>query len=129
MLRSHYADLCLAVSDNPDVFGSNLVQYGFAKQTTVTGIVGTLGITNYQKSSKLLEVVDSRFNTSTPGQSAKDFFDCFVLILGNKLGHNDIAQALVATYSKLKYYAGINISERDHIIFLAACVYMHLAVQ
>ena len=100
VLHNHYADLSLAISDNIDVFASNLVQYRFAPQTTVTGIVSTLGVNNYQKATKLLEIVDSRFKTSSSGQSAKEFFNNFVLILATKLEHNNIAQALVASYSK-----------------------------
>ena len=54
-----------------------------------------------KKATKLLEIVDSQFNkTSTRGQSARAFFNKFVLILANKLKRNDIAQSLVTTYSK-----------------------------
>ena len=100
MLQSHYAHLSSAVNDNLDAFGSYLVEYKFAEQSEVAEIVSAQGDSNNEKATKLLEIVDSQFKTSTRGQSARAFFDKFVLILSNKLKRNDIAQSLVTTYSK-----------------------------
>ena len=109
MLQSHYADLSSAINDKLDAFGSYLVECKFAKQPEVIAIVSAQGDTNNKKATKLLEIVDSRFKTSTQGQSARAFFDKFVLFMANKLKRTDIAQSLVATYSKS--YLGIGIDE------------------
>ena len=92
MLQSHYADLSSAVNDdNLYAFGTDLVECKFAEQSKV----------NNKNTTELLEIVDSQFNkTSMRGQSARAFFNDFVLILANKLKRNDIAQSLVTTYSK-----------------------------
>ena len=98
-LQKHFADLNLAINE-PEVFGTNMVQYGLATQTTVAGIVGTLGFSNYQKANKLLQLIDSRLKTTTPRELAKAHFDKFVLIVANVLNRVDIADSLVASYSK-----------------------------
>ena len=106
MLQSHYADLSSAVNDNLVAFGSYLVEYKFASQSEATVIVSAQGDTN--KATKLLDIVDSQFKASTRGQSARAFFDKFVLILANKLKRNDIAQSLITIYSKSCLGIGIN---------------------
>ena len=103
MLQSHYARISLAVNDNLVAFGSDLVECKLAEQSEVTVIVSN------KDTTKLLEIVDSHFKTSTSGQSARAFFDKFVLILANKLNCNDIAQSLVTTYSKSCLRIGNNI--------------------
>ena len=100
MLQSHYADLSSAINDKLDAFGSYLVECKFAEQSEVTAIVSAQGDTNNKKATKLLEIVDSRFKTSTQSQSARAFFNKLLLFLANKLKRNDIAQSLVTTYSK-----------------------------
>ena len=102
MLQSHYADLSLAVNNDLVAFGSYLVECKFAEQSKVTVIVSN------KDTTKLLEIVDKHFKTSTQGQSARAFFDKFVLILANKMKCIDIAQSLVTTYSKSCLEIGID---------------------
>lgn len=99
VLQKHFADLNTAVTD-PDMFGANLVQCGLAAQTTVAGIVSTLGVSNFQKTNKLLQIVDSRLRTTARREHAKDHFDNLVQIVANVLDRVDIANSLVASYSK-----------------------------
>ena len=99
MLQEHFAILNSAVID-PDVFGVNMVQCGLAAQTTVASIVDPLGFSTYQKANKLLQLLDSRLKTTTPRELAKAHFDKFVLIVANVLNRVDIAESLVASYSK-----------------------------
>ena len=100
VLQEHFADLNSAVATNPEVFGTNMVQYRFATQTTVAGIVDTLGFSNYQKANKLLQLVDSRLKTTTPREHAMAHFDNIVLIVANVLNRVDTAESLVTSYSK-----------------------------
>ena len=103
MLQVHYAVLNRVISTNPDMFGAHLVQDGFTAQSTIDGIVNTLGLTNYQKAIKLLAVVECRFKTTLSREFARDFFDKLVLTVANHLNRVDIAEDLIATYSKSVY--------------------------
>ena len=101
MLQRHTADLNQAIQNNPSLFGQHLVQRGLAVPTTVTGIVDTLGISDYQKGSKLLNLVDSKLQTAGTKENARKYFNSFLVIIARPLGHRDIAESLVATLSKL----------------------------
>lgn len=87
----------MAVTD-PGPFGQLLVQEGFAEPQTVTGIVTTMGLNNYQKVSQLLQIVDARIKTS---QNATEMFQKFVQMFQDPLGLNrkDLAQRLIQSYS------------------------------
>ena len=100
VLQSHYAQLHFAVMVDPDFFGKHLVQCGFATQTEISGIVGTLGYSNYQKTSLLLQIVGSRFWSATSREGARNLFNQLVLLFANRLIRVDIAEALITTYSK-----------------------------
>ena len=99
VLHSHYAQLKEAIND-PELFGSYLVQYEFAPLTPVDGIVNTVGFSNPQKASKLLEIAGSRIRTATSKDDARHFFNQIILIFAHRLNRADIADALIATYSK-----------------------------
>ena len=102
VLQCHYAQLHNAVVD-PDFFGTHLVQCGFATQTEILGIVGTLGYSNYQKTTHLLQIVGCRFLSATSRENARNFFNQLVLIFANHLDRVDIAEALITTYSKSEW--------------------------
>ena len=99
VLQRYYAQLNEAIND-PVLFGAYLVQYEFAPQATVDGIVNTLGFSNPQKASKLLEIVGTRIRTATSKDDARHFFNQIVLIFAHRLNRADIADALIATCSK-----------------------------
>ena len=103
VLRRHTADLnqvIAAAPTNPVLLGQQLVQHGFAVQTTVGGIVNTPGITDYQKGSQLLNLVDSKIRTAGTKAKARKYFDDFLKIITGHMGQLDIAESLVATFSK-----------------------------
>ena len=100
VLQAHTANLNQALSDNPGLFASQLVQCGFTVPPTVSNIVDTMGFSNYQKASKLLSIVDARIRTASSREVARSFFDNLVVIVAYHLGHLHIAEALVATYSE-----------------------------
>ena len=102
VLKSHFAQLHEAVV-NPDVFGTHLMQCGFATFTDISGIVSTLGYSNHQKMSQLLEIACSRIRTATSKESARNLFNQLVLIFANCLDRVDIADALITTYSKSEW--------------------------
>ena len=103
VIQQHYADLNLAISENVEVFGAHLVQYGYCTQTAMTNITGTLGHSSYHKASRLLSMVDARIKTSPSKESARKMFDYLVQILAHKLSHYNLAQALVDSCSKCVY--------------------------
>ena len=102
VLHEHAADLTSAIATNPSLFGQHLVQSGFAVQATVTGIVTTLGIDNYQKGTRLLSLVNSKLQTAGTKENIRKYFNDFLLIITYPMGHRDIAELLVATFSKLE---------------------------
>ena len=101
VLESHYAQLLEAVV-NPDVFGTHLVQCGFATSTDISSVVSSVAFSNHQKMTQLLEIVCSRIRTAIPRDSARTLFDKLVLIFANHLDRFDIADALITDYSKSK---------------------------
>ena len=101
VLQRYTADLALAIAANPSLFGQHLVQHGLAVQITVAGIVDTLGITDYQKGSILLSLVDSKLRTAGTRENATKYFNDFLLIIAYPMGHRDLAELVVATFSKL----------------------------
>lgn len=100
VLQSHYAVLSLVIAGNPNAFGNYLVQFDFANALTIRACTDALGLSNSDKAGKLLGLVDSRLETATSKDSARNLFNYLVLIFA-KLNHSDIAQALVDTYSEL----------------------------
>lgn len=98
VLQSHYAHLHYAVVD-PEFFGAHLVEYEFATLTEISGITCTLGYSNYQKTSRLLNLIGARF-CSASRENAMNLFNKFVLIFAEHLKCLDIAEALITTYSK-----------------------------
>ena len=103
VLQRHTADLnqvIAAAPTNPPLLGQQLVQHGFAVRTTVNGIVNTLGITDYQKGSQLLSLVDSKLRTAGTKENARTYFNDFLVIIAGPLGQCDIAESLVSTFSK-----------------------------
>ena len=101
ILQEHTADLTSVIATNPSLFGQHLVQCGLAVQTTVTSIMDTLGVANYVKGGRLLGLVDTKIGTTGSKQNARKYFDDFLLIIAYPMGHRDIAESLVAIYSKL----------------------------
>ena len=105
VLQRHTADLNQAIAaapTNPPLFGQQLVQHGFAVQTTVGGIANTLGFNDYQKGSQLLNLVYSKIRTARTKANARRYFDDFLMIIAGSLGQRDIAESLVVTFSKLR---------------------------
>ena len=102
VLQAHTADLSQVLSIDPDQFGSQLVQHRFAAYPTISGIISTLGISNYQKATKLLTIVDSRIRTAPSREVARNLFNTVVQIVAYPMGHLHVAEALVATCSELK---------------------------
>ena len=100
VLQEHTANLTQAVATNPSLFGQHLVQHGFAVQITVAGIVDTLGISDYQKGAKLLNIVDSNIRTTGTRDSTRKYFDVFLQILAYPMGQLGVAKSLVAAFSK-----------------------------
>ena len=98
MLQRSCTKVINAVSTNPVLFGTHLVEQGFTANT-VSGIVNTSGLSNYDKAFRLLNIVDTRLRTSSR-DFAKVFFDNLVLILNKHLKFVEVAEELVATYSK-----------------------------
>ena len=101
VLQAHNADLSQVLSIDPDQFGSLLVQYGFATHPTISGIVSTLGVSNYQKATKLLTIVDSRIRTASSREAARNLFNTVVQIVAYPMGQLHLAETLVATCSEL----------------------------
>ena len=101
VLQEHTADLTLAIATNPPLFGQHLVQRGLAVQTTVDGNVNTLGFTDYEKGMKLLSLVKTKIRTTGSKENARKYFDDFLQIITYPMGYRDLAESLVATYSKL----------------------------
>ena len=102
VLQSYCAELCEAVV-NPDVFGQHLVEYQFATLMDVSGIMTTLGFSNYKMTSLLLQIVNSRFRTATSRKDARILFNNFVLIIANHLDRVDIAEQLITSYRKCEF--------------------------
>ena len=103
VVQRHIADLNQAIGaapTNPVLFGQQLAQHGFAVQATVNGIVNTLGVTDYQKGSQLLNLVDSRIRTAGTKENARRYFNDFLMIILGPMGHHDITESLVATFRK-----------------------------
>ena len=100
VLEKHTADITSAIATNPSMFGQHLVQSGLAVQNTVTGIM-TSGTNDYQKGSQLLGLVGSKVQTAGTKENARKYFNNFLNIIANDMGHHDIAKSLVATFSKL----------------------------
>ena len=102
VLQEHAADLTSVIATNPSLFGQHLVQRGLAVQTTVTGIVDTLGFSDYQKGSKLFNLVDSKIRTTRTSDNARKYFDDFLSIIAYNyaMGHRDVAESLATAFSK-----------------------------
>ena len=99
VLQGSWAKVINAVSTNPVLFGTHLVEEGFTANTTIAGIVNTLGLSDYDKAYRLLSIVDSQLRTSTR-DIARAFFCKLIFILANHLGFDDVAEKLVTAYSK-----------------------------
>ena len=100
MLQSHTADLTRVLAANPPLLGQNLVQYHFASQITVDGIMNTVGVPPYQTTAKLLSLVDSKIRTAGSQERTREYFNDFLTILAGPMECSDIAQRL-ADASKL----------------------------
>ena len=100
VLQEHTANLSQAIATDLSLFGQHLVQCGFAVQTTVTGIVDTLGISDYQKGSRFLNIVDSKLQTAGTKEIVRKYFDDFLKIIAYPMGQCDVAELLVTTFSK-----------------------------
>ena len=99
VLQSNYAQLHYAVVD-PNFLGVHMVEYEFATLTEITGITCTLGYSNSQKTSQLLNIIDARFRSAVSRENATNFFNKLVLIFADHFKRLDIAEALITTYSK-----------------------------
>ena len=100
VLQRHTAKLTSAIETNPSLFGQHLVQCELAVLSTVTGVVNTLGVSDYQKGAKLLSLVDNKIRTAESKESARKYFDDVLKIFAEHMGNRDIVESLVATYSK-----------------------------
>lgn len=93
------ADLITAVSQ-PDFFGSQLVQNELCTQIQSWDIVHVLGVSDSQKISKLLHIVNCKIKTASSKKTARDYFNKFVCILYHNLGLQDLAERLAQTCRK-----------------------------
>ena len=115
VLQSHYADLNDVIASNVQAFGRYLVQCKFANPSTIQEKADILGISDYNKAGKLLSLIDSRLKTATSNENARDLFNRLVLIIANKMDREDIAQALVDTYSEsVNVLSLLGSGERGH---------------
>ena len=100
MLQEHTVNLSQAIATDPSLFGQHLVQCGFAVQTTVTDTVCTLGFSDSQKGSRLLNIVDTKLRTAGAKENVRKYFDDFLKIIAYPMGQHDVAELLVTTFSK-----------------------------
>ena len=101
------ADVLETCSANPglskidaELFGTLLVQYEIATETTVSGPIYAPDIPPDQRIGALFKIIKMRIRSEPSPKSAREVFNTVVTIIAEPLGCVDIAQALVAMCSK-----------------------------
>ena len=100
VIQKHCADLTTAIKGDVQEFGMEMAQKGCCTQAKVHDITGLLGVGDYQKAGKLLDIIDSRIKTSATKENARIIFRCLVFVLEFKLGRKSIADTLNTTIGK-----------------------------
>lgn len=101
------ADVLESCSDNPslininaELFGTLLVQYDIATETTVSWSIYAPDIPTDQRIASLFKIIKMRIKAEPSPKRAREVFNTVVTIIAEPLGCMDIAQALVTMCSK-----------------------------
>ena len=101
MLQSCFADHSFAnLKIDAELFGTLLVQYEIATETTVSGPIYAPGVQTDQRISALFQIADMRIREEPSPQSARNLFNKVVMIIADPLGCMELAQTLVTMCSK-----------------------------
>jgi len=98
-IQRNTAKITLNISTTTDLnfFADRLVENDFISKLTANGIVQTMGFTNYNKASQLMQAVESHISTASNPTTA---FEAFIKILKGISALEQLADELVQYYSK-----------------------------
>lgn len=98
-IQRNTAKITLNISTTTDLnfFADRLVENDFISKLTANGIVQTMGFTNYNKASQLMQAVESHISTASNPTTA---FEAFIEILKGISALEQLADELVQYYSK-----------------------------
>ena len=100
VLESCFMDLISRI-DDPDLFGSLLVQYNLASESAVAGPIYSPEYTSKeQRIGLLLQLVTSEIKGSSSPKEAREKFNELIKAIGEPLGCLEVAQTLIAMCSK-----------------------------
>lgn len=100
VLENCFLDLVSRI-DDPDLFGSLLVQYELASESAVAGPVYSPEYTSKeQRIGLLLQLVMSEVKGASSPEEARKIFNELVKAIGEPLGCLEVAQTLTAMCSK-----------------------------
>ena len=93
-------DIITAISQNLGNFQQSFVQLGVITSTNASGIVGTTGLTDFQKADKLFQSFEAGLSSSKRRQSK---FEDFVGILASEAATTDLAERIMENYGMHVY--------------------------
>lgn len=97
-IQRNTANITLKIStENLDFFAHRLAENDFISMLTANGIVHTMGFTNYNKASQLMQAVESHILTAS---NPTTDFEKFIKILKGINALQQLADELVQFYSK-----------------------------
>ena len=88
-------DIITAISQNLGNFQQSFVQLGVITSTNASGIVGTMGLTDFQKADKLFQSFEAGLSSSKRRQTK---FEDFVGILASEAATTDLAERIIENY-------------------------------
>ena len=95
-LRIHTVKVVKAIELNLDVIAQRLVQQDFITSHQASNITGTLGISSFDKASKLMNSVAAKMVYD----SRQKWFEKFVHILAEDITTGDLVKVLVEDFGK-----------------------------
>ena len=96
VIRTNLVEVTQAVKDNLDKVSDRLVEKEFITVNEAIGIKETLGISTLSKASGFMQRVLSK----TRNTKREEWFEKFVVIIGNDTAERELVQKLIRDYGK-----------------------------
>ena len=96
VIRTNLVEVTQAVRENLDKVSDRLVEKGFMTVNEAIGIKETLGISTLSKASGFMQRVLSK----TRNTKREEWFEKFVVIIGNDTAERELVQKLIRDYGK-----------------------------